>query len=273
MDQALVGGLLAAGTGVVGVILTAAAAAYHITKQARTTLKVELYREIISAVEKQSDAEGELSTKLRILNSLISVWLLPEQFGGSPPGPNTSWAELNTLHYQSQSEGADLMILIEKWQIVDPRLELFRLAFGVALHDIRTAWAPLSQSVGYVVPPIPGTPAPELPSKDVLNGIRRATDSFLNAMSVLSSWAADFQVEMQSLLLSDLFRNPVTRREPLDPDFFVVRLDRFQEQKEYFLNQTAWGREMKAINERTSAEISRRVAASMASATGSTPQA
>jgi len=271
MDQTFAVGLIAATAGLIGVIVTVAAAAYHITKQARMSLKVELYREIIDAIEKQSDAERELSTKLRIVNSLISVWLQPQQFGGFLPAPNTSWAELNGLYYRSQSEGADLMILLEKWQIVDPRLELFRLAFGAALHDIRIAWEPLSQSVGSVVPPIPGAPTPPMPPGEVLERVRTASESFLDAVAKLSSWAADFQVEMQVLLLSDLFPNSVTHRKPLDPDYFVVRLDRFEEQKRHFLNETAWGREMKEINERTSAEFASRGAALSASATASRP--
>jgi hypothetical protein len=222
-------------------------------------LKVDLYREIISAVEKQSDAERELSTKLRVLNSLMAVWQMPEQFPGAQlPTPNTSWAELNELFFKCQHQAADLMILIEKWQIVDPRLDIFRMAFGVGLRDLREAWTPLSHLVSAVVAAMPGLPPPQLPRKDALEKVKAASDGVLNAASKVSAWVADFQLEVQGVLLSDLFPNELQHREPLDPELFVVRLDHADKLKDYFENNTPWGMEHKIIQQRTREIIAQR---------------
>jgi hypothetical protein len=255
MEGELLGAVIAAAVALFGIGVTAAVAVFQITKQARMGLKVELYREALSAIDSQGDTERELSTKLRVLKSLISVWQKPEQFGGIRPNSTTSWSEFHDLSYKAQGEAAELMILIEKWQIVEPKLDLFRLAFGSASHDLRQAWMRLEQPLGAIVATVPGGPIPQQPPKEALDVATEAIDSVLNAASTLSSWVADFQLEMQSLLLSDLFKNDLKHREPLDPQFFVVRLDRYDSQKDHFLNRTAWGREMQAVNARTKAEI------------------
>jgi hypothetical protein len=258
MDSGISAALIGAVVVLLASAVAAAVAVYQVTKQARSALKVDLYKEVLAAIANQGEAEGELSTKLRVLNSLIGVWLSPEQFGGFRPTPNTTWAELNELVYKCQGQGADLMILIERWQIVDPRLDLFRMAFGVALRDIREAWQPVSALVGGVVPAIAGAPPPELPPKETLERLKAANERVINAASKLSAWVADFQLEVQAVLLSDLFPNRLTHRQPIDPEYFVIRLDRFDALKDYFENRTPWGLEMKAINEQTRRLIAER---------------
>ena len=259
MSDGVVSALIGAGVAIVVAGLTAIVAVYQITKQARMGLKVELYREVLAAKGAQGDAEGELSTKLGVLSSLIALWLRRGEFGGNRPNPSTTWAELHDLNFKAQSEGAELMCLIEKWLIVDPRLDVFKLAFGSALHDMRQAWAPLSNALGAVVPVVPGAPFPAEAPDNILEAVRAAIQQFLDALSKLGVWAADFQIEMQCLLLSDLFYNEPTHSIPLDPQFFVVRLDQYDLLTSYFLKQTAWGREMQAVEERTKTEIAKRL--------------
>lgn len=258
MDSGVTAALIGAAVALFGSAVAATAAVHQVTKQARSALKVDLYKEVLAAVANQGEAKRDLSTKLRILNSLIGVWQSPEQFGGLRPAPNTTWAELNELAYRCQAQGADLMILIERWQIVDPRLDLFRMAFGVALRDIREAWQSVSVGVSAVVPPIAGAPHPELPPNETLERLKAANEGVINAASKLSAWVADFQLEVQAALLSDLFQNRLSHRQPIDPEYFVIRLDSFDALKDYFENKTAWGLEMKAINERTRRLIAQR---------------
>lgn len=240
MDAGIIAALIGAAVTLLGIGVAAAVAVFQVTRQARSGLKVDLYKEILRSVADQGDAEGQLSMTLRVLNSLIPVWLAPEQFGGVRPIPNTSWAELNELAYRCQGQGADLMLLIEKWQIVEPKLDLFRMAFGVALHEIREAWQGVSALLGAVVPPIAGSPQPPVPPKETLERLNTANVALITAASKLSAWVADFQLEVQAALLSDLFPNPLAHREPSDPEYFVVRLDRYETLKDYFENRTAW---------------------------------
>ena len=59
--------------------------------------------------------------------------------------------------------------------------------------------------------------------------------------NLLSAWVGDFQVEMQALLLGELFANKVDRRDPPDPDQFCIRLDRYDEIQRR-LASTEWGK-------------------------------
>ena len=260
MSDGVVGALIGAGVALLVAGFAAVVAVYQITKQARMGLKVELYREVLTAIGSQGDAERDLSTKLAVLGSLIALWLRRHEFGGSRPNPSTSWAELHDLSFKAQMEGAELVCLIEKWLIVDPRLDIFKLAFGSALHDMRQAWASLSDTLGAVVPIVPGGPFPSEAPDDTLEAVGAAIQRFQNSLSKLGAWAADFQLEMQCLLLSDLFDNEPSHRVPLDPQLLVVRLDQYVMLKAYFMQQTAWGREMRAVEERTKAEIAKRFA-------------
>lgn len=250
MAPSLVGVLVGAAVSIVGFGVTVAVAIYQVTKQARSGLKVELYKDFLGAVDDQSNAEAELSTKLRVLNSLIGVWLAPEQFPGYRPNPNTNWAELNDLASKCQTQAANLMTLIEKWQIVEPKLDLFRLAFGVALREIRATWQAVSALAGATLPPVDRGPFPQI-TNEALEALKAANEALINAASRLSAWVVDFQLEVQAVLLSDLFSAKLTHREPIDPEFFVVRLDQYDSLKDFFENRTAWGLEMKAINEQT----------------------
>ena len=51
----------------------------------------------------------------------------------------------------------------------------------------------------------------------------------------------DLFVEMQNLLLSDLFKTRATHREPIDPALMVIRLEEIEQ---HLSTQTAWGQQV-----------------------------
>lgn len=144
----LVAGLIAAG-----------AAVHQIARQARLRLKLEIYREILGVRTEHADAIREISTKLHILKSQVGIWAEPHRFGGICPSPNVSATELNMLVHNVLMKAADISILTEQWQIIDSRLDLFRLAMGSAAHDLRAEWVPFFQSAMTVLPPDAGKPS------------------------------------------------------------------------------------------------------------------
>lgn len=258
LDNSIITAIIGSAVTLIGVAVAGTVAVYQITKQARTGLKVDLYREIITGVDRQSEGERQLSTKLRVLSSLNGIWLAPDQFPGPKPSPNVTWIELNELVQKCQVDAADLMITIERWQIVDPRIDIFRMAFGVALREIRATWGPLSQSASAVLAVMPGGPVPQDPPRDMLERLLSESLNLLRAAAKLSAWVSDFQLEVQGLMLSDLFRNRLTHRIPLDPEYFVIRLDRFAAIKDYFENRTTWGLEQQVINARIKEQVAAR---------------
>ncbi len=71
----------------------------------------------------------------------------------------------------------------------------------------------------------------------------------------LGAWVHDFQIEMQMLLLGELFPDPVERRDPPDSEQFCVRLDRF-DQIERRINESPWGVKAAEIEASAWAKIS-----------------
>ncbi len=82
-----------------------------------------------------------------------------------------------------------------------------------------------------------------------------------DALDTLSMYVTDFQVEMQNLLLADLFGHKADHRKPIDPRKFVVRLDQRDALMQRFQDDTDWGRLEQASNE----NVRRRLAAAIAS--------
>lgn len=67
----------------------------------------------------------------------------------------------------------------------------------------------------------------------------------------MQCYAEDFLVELQNILLGDLFGNAVSHRAPIDPNSKVVSLANFNELNLWFNNSTPWGRHCAALEEET----------------------
>ena len=231
-------------------LVAAAAAVYQIARQARLRLKLEIYREILGTRTEHADAIREVSTKIHILKSQLGIWAEPERFGGICPPPNTSAAELNLLVHRALMKAADISILTEQWQIIDRRIDLFRLAMGSAAHDVRTEWVPFIQIATTVLPPEQGKPSNHAKaSSEVLRMLGDQCDRMQEALSRLDAWSHDFGQEMQNLLLSGLFRHRIPPREPIDPSMFALRLDRYDQLSRHFETETPWARHNLAAEE------------------------
>jgi hypothetical protein len=139
--------------------------------------------------------------------------------------------------------------LVEHWLIVEPRLDLFKLAVNVGLHDVRAAW-PTFSIAAHVLPPANVHKDGEWrPPADAILFLAGESDAFVGQLMKLNAWVSDFQGVMQTQLLGDLFCHKVPPREPLDPAMFAIRLDQYDELKRR-LNDSPWGREAQATNER-----------------------
>ncbi len=76
----------------------------------------------------------------------------------------------------------------------------------------------------------------------------------------LGCYIHDFQVEMQNLLLGELFKQKLPPREPIDPNLVVVQFERYKELAEYFERETAWGRGKARIEGEVRGEVRSRTA-------------
>lgn len=76
-----------------------------------------------------------------------------------------------------------------------------------------------------------------------------------SSLTDITSYTEDFSVELQNRLLGDLFGTTVRHRESIDPNSQVITLERATELETWFLANTAWGRHVTEVDEKTRAAI------------------
>ena len=171
----------------------------------------------------------------------------------------TSQQELNAKSYDLQMAIVGLISVVERYEIIEPRLKIFQLAFNVTSHDVRTTFAPLMSKLSNVLPNEAGVShIPfRMPNQRVEAEIRQQIDLLRDALGDVSSYTMDLRVEIQNLLLSDLFDRKLNRRKPLDPRFKVISTEQqdYLKLETYFMNETAWGREYQETNARVIASL------------------
>ncbi len=145
------------------------------------------------------------------------------------------------------------VFLLENRRIIDERLIVFRDVLNATLHDLRGLYnfdllgammdaLPLEDPNGIIQPYSP-------PGREKLPALFDLIDRTIKQGTRPISYMEDFIVEIQNLMLGEIFTKPVEHRYPLDGAEIVVRLDQFEEIYRW-LGQTPWGSEYAAIEER-----------------------
>lgn len=253
-------------------ILAAAVAAWivfvQIGRQARNAikqsrhseglkLKLTIYREITRICALQEDVSTSFNTQMQLLESHAAGVLELGDNVNMPPPP-IQWQELLSLSGEVQRTSIAVITVIEQWQIIEPRLDLFKLAMVAGLHDLREAWLALVRDAPRALPPANVADGIWRPTNAEAQSVRDMCKAVLGHSRLVQAWVSDFQIEMQSLLLGELFGRKASPREPVDPKMFAVRLDRYDDLKPYFENETAWGRTQAAINQQVAAAVRQR---------------
>ncbi|NLS02280.1 hypothetical protein HGP14_02710 [Rhizobium sp. P32RR-XVIII] len=204
--------------------------------------KVEIYERTLETSRKAQDASSVLSNYLH--NFDMSV-----QFAKAAQDQNYSWQPpaARFQEYQRLSNEASLafigvMTMIEAWHIIEPKLDIFRYAIAMGLEELRAVTAMRQPDALMFAMPVPGLESNwVLPNAESTAAIKTRIKQESYQVERLSAWVADFQVEMQMLLLSELFPNEVERRDPPDPDQFCIRLDRYEEINKR-IDASNWGK-------------------------------
>jgi hypothetical protein len=130
--------------------------------------------------------------------------------------------------------------MIESWHIIEPKLDIFRDAIGMGLDGLMEVTSRPAEL--FHIMPVPGLEENWLiPDARLAQQLEDRIARETYQMMRLAGWISDFQIEMQILLLSELFPNRVERREPPDGEQFCIRLDRHQEISAK-INSSPWGK-------------------------------
>lgn len=159
------------------------------------------------------------------------------------------------LDSKAHNEVAETVLLIEKYLIIHPDLDIFRMALSSAAHDLRAAFPPLFEFMLHHFPMDIATEAgPRLSNvrrflPEEYEHVERMAMAYHDKALDAQSYLTDIQIELQQLFLGPLFPNKPPRRVPIDPSKRVLSLESsaVRSLRQYFLENTDWGRSTAAI--------------------------
>lgn len=266
----LIGALATIAAGTLGVLVVV----WQIGEQARIAisqnrdneavkLKLRVYEEVAEICKRASDAEIMLASFIRgFANNvrMIQTW----QAQGVPwSTPRERFAKFQELSSDFANALNDAIFVTERWQVIDPRFDLFRYALNAAMHDVRELEKPY---VPFIVQAMPMETPPDIAGQTKLfpwripdvERLSALTESLSDALGTCGAYIGDMQVEMQNQLIGDLFGHRVSPREPLDPRLIAIRLDRYEALKTYFETKSAWGMNAQRVMSEVKANLARR---------------
>lgn len=269
VQGAIIGAFATVATAVIGAIVVikqigkqARLAIYQNTRHEASKLKLQIYEEFLKVASAATEAEANLSAYVR--NFITSLTFAQDAVRHGYPIriPDERAPELNRLHSEVGHHAAELAFFTERWQIVEPRLDLFQAAINSAAHDIFHAFHLYFEVAMRLMPTEiegqtqPGATFPWSPPDDkAFADLVRLGNALLDCLMDFQCYIADFQTEMQPLLLSELFANAVQPRRPLNPEAVVVRLDDYDRLIHFFTEETPWGKTMQQTNAEVAAHF------------------
>lgn len=218
-------------------------------------LKVELYKDIVPVCDAAFRKEAELKNYIYLFEQHCRNYKIQRAAGYRAQVPEARVKNLIELRSDVVNAAIEFIKIVERWQIMDPRLDVFKWAMNSAIEDVDNAFNPYFEASVRVFP-IPtesgagGATLPWDPPTDgdmeIFQGLgKKLTD----ALNVLGTFVFDFQVEAQNLLLGDLFGYGVPRRSPIDPTATVIRLDQYESLMKHINENTAWGKKKSRLEE------------------------
>ena len=160
--------------------------------------------------------------------------------------------EFSRRHQEATYSLIKLIGLFEKYEVVSPQLDIFKLAIGVAKHDMTIAGVRLCAFLIRILPMDIITPDGVSqvanvirPTEEQLHELDELVGNYEKATTIdIIGYLYDLNVEMQNIFLSKLFNNKVPRRQPLDPRIKVVSTEpeEMEKLRKYFEEETDWGK-------------------------------
>lgn len=204
-------------------------------------LKKEVYEEAQPIIAKAAEAQVGLNWCIKqFLHDIryvrqISQWI-----------PKTDGPALMTALQNCYAATRTASGLTDKWRIIDPRLIVIKMGLHAGLHDLGEAYSEYTKHALSFMAVEGGEPriTATKPDADEQAKLEELTDTLSEAIKTLHNYTYDFEVELQSTLLGELFDRSLQGRVSRGPDDKVLRLEDETELRKYFLEETSWGRSM-----------------------------
>ena len=252
---ALIGAISTVGVGIIGfggLILQMRSQSKQsrdsIAENERRRLKAAMYENAVIVCRELADTSIELANALRMMMLQIEVAAQAHPIGMPYDLPAARFPTLSEKYTQFSDAVLKFVFLVENRRVIDPHILIFRTAMSTVLHDTRKLMH--SEFVANVMTSIPvqlpdGSIFPyEPPTIQHAAVVKALCESFIAALNDAVMYTEDFLVELQNLLLADLFGNKVAHRKPLDPAKRVMTIQDADELERWFAASTEWGRDM-----------------------------
>lgn len=220
------------------------------TQNFKGQLRLQVYQEFSARLASAADAVG--SSGMYAFTGPMHADIYRKQVAMRlNPNPITDRAiQFLEKNSSAASEVVEVVFLVEKYFIVHPDLDIFRLALSSAMHDLSAAFHMLFDFMLKHYPVDLSTPAgtvvqnSKVLSDTEFEDLERLANGYHDAAADLDGYLSDMRTELQTLLLSYIFPNTIPKRRPADPSKKVVTLEpaTVKSLRQYFLKNTAWGK-------------------------------
>lgn len=190
-------------------------------------LKLQVYETFVPLCTNASNTQSALASFLRSFSMDLSSAQITHHHSKVFIVPSATSSDLLNLRREMMKAAIELLNFIERWAIIDLRMNIFKTAINAALEDISTTLTPYFQLAARAMPFEKDSWTP--PDESFTKALEPLADNATNALITFGSYLFDFQAEMQNLLLGELFSHRVPPRSPVDPKHIVVTLDRHDE--------------------------------------------
>lgn len=256
-----------------GIIFGALIILYQLKRQHESSLELQkedyrnkyrltIYDEFSKVINKaEKSLTDQFSYTLAIPNefSLRSELIIS---GMKIPPINKRTAEVNKLYFSSFELITEILCLIEKYEIVIPKFNIFKLAIGSINYDLVKSWKNLTSFLSKILPLDVVFPNGEHkitndynPNDNEIIELNKLSEYFETNLVTFMGYLYDLQVELQNKLLIKLFDNEVLKRKPTDTIVKVITTDEreIENLKKYFEEETDWGKsKRKKTSDKTS---------------------
>jgi len=236
----------------------------------REKLKLEIYAEYKQAILRASDSIADVATfcRLTVPSLALNVDLYAEDMAPIPLSESES--DFRKAHYAAIESLVELTIVVEQYEIVDPNLAVFRMAFSHASYCMVKAFSPLQAELFKYLPyDVPlekreehglETTTHAVPSRDDLIRVENVAGVYEEAIVDAGCYVYDLAIEAQNIFLGGLFDHRLEGRKPTNPKYVVITSDPKDliRLTKYFNEETSWAKQRRNAEERLRAEVENR---------------
>ncbi|MEK7265022.1 MAG: hypothetical protein AAB227_02885 [Pseudomonadota bacterium] len=220
-------------------------------------LKLRVYEDIASRCEAALHMHIEFAGYIQGIITQLSAYCSSDKKYEDFSRVTSRTQQLIDLRRKQGEAVSSLFGTIERWQIIDPRLDLFIMAFTASGEEIGAAFEtfffatydkmPTETSIGgagnLLLPSVPI-------SIEGLEKIAAEAKRLDEKLTVQLGYITDLQIEMQNKLLGELFSgNSIPARSPTDKNVIVLTLDHHNRIKDRIFMETEGGKRLKQIKE------------------------